>query len=83
MEDDHLDYVEVEFTDTGPGISEENLAKVFEPFFTTKPVGKGTGLGLAVSHGIVQEHGGKIIVKTKVGEGTSFFVRLPAQRGTA
>jgi two-component system NtrC family sensor kinase len=83
MEDDGLDYVEVEFHDTGPGISEENLAKVFEPFFTTKPVGKGTGLGLAVSHGIVQEHGGKIIVRTKVGEGTSFIVRLPAYGGAA
>jgi two-component system NtrC family sensor kinase len=83
IEDDGLDYIEVEFHDTGPGISEENLAKVFEPFFTTKPVGKGTGLGLAVSHGIIQEHGGKIIVRTKVGEGTSFIVRLPAYGGTA
>jgi two-component system NtrC family sensor kinase len=72
------DYVEVEFNDTGPGISEENLEKIFEPFFTTKPVGKGTGLGLAVSHGIIQDHGGKIIVKTKPGEGTSFIIRLPA-----
>ncbi len=80
IRDDGRDYVEIEFNDTGPGISEENLAKVFEPFFTTKPVGKGTGLGLAVSHGIIQEHGGKIIVRTKVGEGTSFFVRLPAYK---
>lgn len=70
-------FAEVEFTDTGHGISQENMAKLFEPFFTTKPVGKGTGLGLAVSHGIVQEHGGKIFVKSTVGEGSSFFVRLP------
>ncbi|MEW6001083.1 MAG: ATP-binding protein [Nitrospirota bacterium] len=70
-------FAEAEFTDTGHGITEENMAKLFEPFFTTKPTGKGTGLGLAVSHGIIQEHGGKILVKSKVGEGTSFFVRLP------
>jgi len=74
------DFVEVEFRDTGPGIPEENLEKLFEPFFTTKPVGKGTGLGLAVSHGIIQDHDGKIRVKTKINEGSSFFIRLPAQR---
>jgi two-component system, NtrC family, sensor kinase len=83
IRDEGRDYVEIEFNDTGPGISEENLAKVFEPFFTTKPVGKGTGLGLAVSHGIIQEHGGKITVRTRIGEGTSFFVRLPAHKETA
>jgi len=74
------DFVEVVFRDTGPGISEENLEKLFEPFFTTKPVGKGTGLGLAVSHGIIQEHGGKITVQTKLNEGSSFSIKLPAQR---
>jgi two-component system NtrC family sensor kinase len=74
-------FVEVEFTDTGRGISEENMPKLFEPFFTTKPVGKGTGLGLAVSHGIIQDHGGRILVKSSVGEGTSFFVRLPFYEG--
>ena len=73
-------FIEIEFRDTGPGISDQTLAKIFEPFFTTKPVGKGTGLGLAVSHGIIQEHGGSVSVKTKVGEGTSFFIRLPAHR---
>jgi signal transduction histidine kinase len=76
-----VDFAEVEFTDTGHGISEENMAKLFEPFFTTKAVGKGTGLGLAVSHGIIHEHGGKILVKSKIGEGTSFFVRLPFYEG--
>jgi len=70
-------FVEIEFTDEGCGISEENMPKLFEPFFTTKPVGKGTGLGLSVSHGIVKHHGGHIKVKSAVGKGTSFFVRLP------
>lgn len=76
-----IPFAEVEFTDTGQGISEENMPKLFEPFFTTKPVGKGTGLGLAVSHGIIQDHGGRILVKSSVGEGTSFFVRLPFYEG--
>ena len=74
-------FAEVIFTDTGQGISEESLPKLFEPFFTTKPVGKGTGLGLAVSHGIIQDHGGKILVRSKLGEGASFFVRLPIYEG--
>ena len=71
--DDGKSFAEVIFTDTGHGISEENLPKLFEPFFTTKPVGKGTGLGLAVSHGIIQDHGGKMLVRSKSGEGTSFL----------
>ena len=78
--DSNRDFVEVVFRDTGPGIPKENLEKLFEPFFTTKPVGKGTGLGLAVSHGIIQEHGGKISVITKLNEGSSFSIKLPAQR---
>lgn len=78
LTENNVNYVEIEFRDSGAGINEDDLEKLFEPFFTTKPVGKGTGLGLAVSHGIIQEHGGKITVKTKLGEGTSFFIRLPA-----
>ncbi len=78
--EDSGDFVEVVFSDTGPGIPKENLEKLFEPFFTTKPVGKGTGLGLAVSHGIIQDHGGSITVKTKINEGSSFIIRLPAER---
>jgi two-component system NtrC family sensor kinase len=74
---DNKPFVEIEFTDTGCGIPEEILGKLFEPFFTTKPVGKGTGLGLSVSHGIVKHCGGQIDVKSTVGKGTSFFVRLP------
>jgi PAS domain S-box-containing protein len=72
----------VEFTDTGEGIPEENLTRIFDPFFTTKDVGKGTGLGLATSYGIVEDHGGKISVKSKVGEGTSFTIELPIHPGT-
>jgi len=75
--EDGKSLAEVEVIDTGHGISEENMPKLLEPFFTTKPVGKGTGLGLAVSHGIIQDHGGKIFVKSKLGEGASFFIRLP------
>jgi len=67
----------VEFTDTGEGIREENLSRIFEPFFTTKDIGKGTGLGLATSYGIIEDHGGKIFVKSKVGEGTTFTIELP------
>jgi two-component system NtrC family sensor kinase len=72
----------VEFTDTGVGIPEENLTRIFDPFFTTKEVGKGTGLGLATSYGIVEDHGGKIGVKSKVGEGTTFTIELPVHQGT-
>jgi two-component system NtrC family sensor kinase len=70
-------FVEIEFTDTGCGIKEEDMPKLFEPFFTTKPVDKGTGLGLSVSHGIVKHAGGDIKVKSTAGKGTSFFIRLP------
>jgi two-component system NtrC family sensor kinase len=72
----------VEFTDTGEGIPEENLTRIFDPFFTTKEVGKGTGLGLATSYGIVEDHGGKISVKSKIGEGTTFTIELPIHPGT-
>jgi len=72
----------VEFTDTGEGIPEENFTRIFDPFFTTKEVGKGTGLGLATSYGIVEDHGGKITVKSKVGEGTTFTIELPIHQGT-
>jgi len=72
----------VEFTDTGEGIPEENLTRIFDPFFTTKEVGKGTGLGLATSYGIVEDHGGKINVKSQVGVGTTFTMELPIHQGT-
>ncbi len=69
--------VVVEVTDTGVGIAEENIGKVYDPFFTTKEVGKGTGLGLAVTYGIVNRHNGTIEIKSKVGEGTTFTISLP------
>jgi two-component system NtrC family sensor kinase len=70
-------FLRVDIRDTGTGIAEENLAKVFDPFFTTKEPGMGTGLGLAVSYGIVEAHRGKITVESKVGKGTTFSVYLP------
>ena len=76
------DFAWVSVADTGIGIPEENLDKIFDPFFTTKPVGQGTGLGLAVSYGIVKAHGGKIDVAGEVGKGTTFTVRLPIRRTT-
>ena len=71
------DNVEIFFSDTGKGISEEHLRKIFDPFFTTKDASKGTGLGLAVSYGIIKKHGGDIEVASKEGQGTTFTVRLP------
>ena len=70
--------VRIEFSDSGCGMSEENLAHLFEPFFTTKQQQKGTGLGLAVSYEIIQEHKGSIKAKSKLGEGTTFSITLPA-----
>ncbi len=70
-------FVEIVFSDSGAGIREENLNKIFDPFFTTKEMTKGTGLGLAVSYGIIKKHGGDIEVTSAVGKGTTFIVRLP------
>ncbi len=71
------DSIEIAFSDTGPGISEEDLKKIFDPFFTTKDVGHGTGLGLAISYGIVKGHKGTISVESELGSGTTFIVALP------
>lgn len=71
----------VDFEDTGVGIAPENIPKIYDPFFTTKGVGQGTGLGLAVSYGIVQEHGGRIFVSSTTGEGTRFRIKLPSALG--
>lgn len=71
------DWLTITFVDTGPGIKEENINKIFEPFFTTKKEGKGTGLGLWVSYGIVKSFQGDIKVKSKVNEGTTFVIKLP------
>jgi two-component system NtrC family sensor kinase len=67
----------IEISDTGIGIAPENVAKIYDPFYTTKGVGRGTGLGLAVSYGIVQEHSGHIAVESTPGKGTTFRITLP------
>jgi len=69
--------VVVKVTDTGYGIEKKNLSRIFDPFFTTKPTGEGTGLGLSVSYGIIKNHGGDIMVESKVGTGSTFTVLLP------
>ncbi len=71
------DMVRLDVADTGVGIPEQHLASVFDPFFTTKEVGVGTGLGLSVTYGIIQNHRGTIEVKSKVGSGTTFSIYLP------
>ena len=77
------DNVWVEVEDTGKGIKPEHLGRIFDPFFTTKPVGSGTGLGLSLSYGIVQKHGGRIDVKSEVGKGSVFRVWLPVTQHKA
>jgi PAS domain S-box-containing protein len=71
------DAVVVEVRDTGTGIKREDIKRIYDPFFTTKGIGRGTGLGLSVSYGILQEHGGTIFVDSAPGQGTTFQVALP------
>jgi len=71
--------VRLEFEDDGPGIPEAVQSRIFDPFFTTKPIGVGTGLGLSLSHGIIERHDGKISVSSTPGVGTVFTVELPLQ----
>ncbi len=69
--------IQIDIADNGTGIPKEVLDKIFEPFFTTKDVGVGTGLGLSIAHGIVEKHGGKILVHSDLGKGSLFFIVLP------
>jgi PAS domain S-box-containing protein len=74
------EWVAIEVSDTGPGISSEVRARLFEPFFTTKAVGEGTGLGLSISHQIITRLGGKIEVESELGQGATFRVLLPVAK---
>ncbi|MEK7408958.1 MAG: ATP-binding protein [Acidobacteriota bacterium] len=78
LRDSHTAFVKI--SDTGCGIPEERLRKIFDPFFTTKKAGQGTGLGLAVSYGIIRDHGGEIQVESAAGRGSTFIVLLPVKR---
>jgi signal transduction histidine kinase len=71
--------VQIEIHDTGPGIPKEIQGRLFDPFYTTKEEGEGTGLGLSVAYGIIQQHRGKITVRSEPGQGASFFISLPLQ----
>lgn len=73
------EHVVVAVADNGPGIPESDRGRIFDPFFTTKPVGKGTGQGLAISHAVMARHVGGIDFTTRLGEGTTFFIRFPTE----
>jgi signal transduction histidine kinase len=70
--------VAVTIADTGPGIPESVRERIFDPFYTTKPAGQGTGLGLAICLGLVEKHGGRIAVESRLGDGTRFTLCFPA-----
>jgi len=75
--------VKVTVSDTGHGISPENLPRIFDPFFTTKGQWSGIGMGLSVVHKTIEDHGGAIEVQSEVGKGTTFSMTFPADAGTA
>ena len=76
---DSDDSIELTVRDTGVGIPEEAQSRIFEPFYSSKESTDGAGLGLAVVYGIIQRHGGQIFVKSDVGQGTTFLIKLPKQ----
>ncbi len=80
LSDDQAE-IEIEVRDDGAGIAPDILPHIFEPFMTTKESGRGVGLGLAISRGIVERHNGRIEVESKLGQGTTFTVTLPRSRG--
>jgi two-component system, NtrC family, sensor kinase len=69
--------VKIEITDNGPGIPKEHINNIFDPFYTTKEVGKGTGLGLSIVYSIIEKLGGRIMVASEIGQGTTFTIYLP------
>jgi two-component system NtrC family sensor kinase len=71
--------ISVEISDNGPGMPKDVLQKIFDPFFTTKEVGKGTGLGLSISYSIIEKLGGRIMVASEEGRGTTFTIYLPVR----
>jgi len=71
--------IEISIKDNGSGLNEEVKTKIFDPFFTTKDVGKGTGLGLWISYGIIEKHGGTIEVESQEGKGSEFVIELPIE----
>ena len=75
--------VRIDIRDNGKGIPAEVVPKIFDPFFTTKPIGQGTGMGLSISYKIIQEHGGRIVVDSVPGQGTTFSIFLPIQAAAA
>jgi two-component system NtrC family sensor kinase len=75
--------IRISIADNGPGIAAGDMTRIFDPFFTTKEVGRGSGLGLSVCHGIVSEHDGKIYVESSPGKGAAFIVELPSQDDNA
>ncbi|MBN2108115.1 MAG: PAS domain S-box protein [Deltaproteobacteria bacterium] len=74
-------YVRLKVRDTGPGIDPQCMQRIFDPFFTTKEIGRGTGMGLAVAHGIVKDHGGSITAHSRPGKGATFYVLIPHVAG--
>lgn len=74
------DFVEIEISDTGCGIDPKNISQIFDPFFTTKDVGKGTGLGMNIAYNIIKKHDGAIDVRSEVGKGTTFTIRIPTDK---